>query len=352
MPTSRYYVDIASRHQVYLERLKAGYINNYEREIRKIDRAIRGLIQELKVESMNELTRKQFSELLREMRETQLVVYQNHTGKLIDDLSQLATAEAAFELQAFRRVARGRQFREAANAWSMAINNPIQATGEMLDPFVRGLTTRQAARIEREMRISRSQGRTISQTVTAIRGTKRNHYRDGVIQKNWNDARTVVRTATQHVSSQGRMATWQANRDVLEEYQWVSTLDGVTSDTCMGLDGQVFRIGRGPLPPIHPNCRSTTVPFFRDGVDLFDTDATRSSETGPVKSDMTYYEWLKTQPKNFQDDAIGPVRAKLLREGGLSATQFRDLSLDKNFKPLTLNQMRDLNPHAFEMANI
>jgi len=34
-----------------------------------------------------------------------------------------------------------------------------------------------------------------------------------------------------------------------------------------------------------------------------------------VPADMTYYEWLKTQPKEFQDDVLGKTRGKLFREG-------------------------------------
>jgi len=60
-----------------------------------------------------------------------------------------------------------------------------------------------------------------------------------------------------------------------------------------------------------------------------------------VPADMTYYEWLKTQPKEFQNDAIGPTRAKLLRDGGLDVEKFAKLNLGRDFTPLTLAQMRE-----------
>jgi hypothetical protein len=89
---------------------------------------------------------------------------------------------------------------------------------------------------------------------------------------------------------------------------------------------------------------------------LFSEGATRASigDSGPqqVRADQSYYEWLKQQPAAFQDKAIGPVRAKLFREGGLSIERFSELQLDRNFAPLTLAQMRALEPLAFERAGV
>lgn len=84
--------------------------------------------------------------------------------------------------------------------------------------------------------------------------------------------------------------------------------------------------------------------------------ATRVSvgEDGPqqVRADLSYYEWLKQQPAAFQDKAIGPIRGKLFREGGLSVERFAELQLDRNFAPLTLEQMKMLERLAFERAGL
>ena len=349
---SRYYIDVATRHQVYLERYKQGLIQNYEEVIRKLDKDISGLLSRVESDNLRDMTRKDYTQLLRDLRVLQLGVYTEHTNSLLEGLEEFSGEEADFEVEAITSATANASVNAAAGVWKAALDEPIQATGELLDPFLKGLNNRQVLRIENQLRISRAQGMTISQTVRAIRGTKKNKYRDGVLGKNWGDARTVVRTATQHVSSQARTTTWLANDDLIEEYQWVSTLDGVTSKVCRSLDTQVFKVGEGPLPPIHPNCRSTHVPYFRDTVELFSEDATRSAEFGPVKADTSYYQWLKRQPYEFQKDAIGPVRAKLLKEGGLSAEEFADLQLDKNFQPLTLDEMRELKPNAFEQAGI
>jgi hypothetical protein len=53
-----------------------------------------------------------------------------------------------------------------------------------------------------------------------------------------------------------------------------------------------------------------------------------------------------------QDSIIGPTRGKLLRKGGLSSQRFAELQLSKNYKPLTLDEMKKLEPVAFEKAGI
>lgn len=349
---SNYYIDIATRHQVYLERLKAGLADDYDKVITGVNKDITTVLARLEGDKLADLSRKQFNDLLTDLRTTQLEAYTDQTNLLVADLKELAGDEVTFEIEAISKAASVKQVKAAVKVWKTVQRQPLQSSGQLLDPFLEELTGRQILRIKNQLRISRAQGMTIGQTVRAIRGTKANNYTDGVLGKNWSDARTVIRTATQHVSSQARTATWMANDDLIKEYQWVSTLDGETSTTCRTLDTHVFKLGEGPLPPIHPNCRSTHVPYFRETVELFSEDATRSAEFGPVKANVSYYDWLKRQPTAFQNDAIGITRGKLLRGGGLSSEKFADLQLNKNFESLTLLQMRELKPNAFERAGI
>jgi SPP1 gp7 family putative phage head morphogenesis protein len=49
-----------------------------------------------------------------------------------------------------------------------------------------------------------------------------------------------------------------------KKYRYVATLDSRTSSICAALDGREFEYGKGPMPPQHFNCRSTTVPIDYD----------------------------------------------------------------------------------------
>lgn len=343
---------INTRHQVYLERLKSHYVGNYSSVLKEIDKAIREILGGLNSETLSDLKEKEFRALLRRLRTQQGKLSQEFTDRFLQDLKKLAPEEVAFEISAMTSVTNDKLVLNAADGFAYAMNHPIQATGDLLEDFVSDLSKRNIARIERAIRVGRAQGKTISQMVYDIRGRKKFNYKDGILQKNWNDARTVVRTSTQHISQSARSATWEANSNVVDGYQVVATLDSSTSKICRSLDGQRFKVNKGPLPPFHPNCRTTTVPTFKSGVDIFEFDVTRASANGQVNAKLSYYDWLKQQPKSFQDDAIGPVYGKLFRDGGLSTERFADLQLDRNFNPLTLEQMRKLQPNAFERAGI
>lgn len=79
----------------------------------------------------------------------------------------------------------------------------------------------------------------------------------------------------------------------VEEFKFLATLDSHTSDICRATDGKVFdqrdyQIGVN-APPLHPRCRSVTIPYFED------LDGMRASrvdgEYKLVPDTMTYEEW-------------------------------------------------------------
>lgn len=149
-------------------------------------------------------------------------------------------------------------------------------------------------------------------------------------------------------------STWKGNDNLVKGYRWISTLDGNTTATPIAGPARVQ--GRA-MPPAHAHCRSTVVPVvatFRElGIDIPEPPKTsRASIRGQVPAEQSYYDWLKRQPAEFQDEALGITRAQLLRKGGLSAEEFARLPLGKNFEPLTLAQMRERAPLVFKRAGL
>jgi SPP1 gp7 family putative phage head morphogenesis protein len=117
---------------------------------------------------------------------------------------------------------------------------------------------------------------------------------------------SLVRTSINQVANSASQQVYEANQDITKKYRYVATLDSRTSSICAALDGQEFPYGRGPMPPQHFNCRSTTVPIIDPDILPPSTIAKRASADGPVPINTSYGQWLKDQPLKTQQDVLGP----------------------------------------------
>lgn len=126
---------------------------------------------------------------------------------------------------------------------------------------------------------------------------------------------TIIRTSINQVQNQASQAVYAANSKVAPKYEYVATLDSRTSPICQRLDGKKFEYNKGPTPPQHFNCRSTTVPV----VDFNSLQKkyprlekppktaldTRPSATGRVPQNVSYGDWLLNQKKELQVKTLG-----------------------------------------------
>lgn len=83
------------------------------------------------------------------------------------------------------------------------------------------------------------------------------------------NALRLVRTEFNHLSNQAALAEYKANG--VKKYKFVAAIDNRTCSVCHELNGKVFNIDEARVgvnfPPIHPNCRSVTVPVIDWGDD-------------------------------------------------------------------------------------
>lgn len=340
---SRSLTNVATRHQVLLERLKSGKTKDYLKVARKFEQDIIAKAASLGVDSLDQLTKKEFNALLSYVTKLNKKYQKAIVKDLTKDLKRLAKDDAVFERDTINSFVAGANASSAANvAYAAALSSPISATGDLLDPFIKGWSRTRINQVNGALRKGYKEGQTLSQITQVIRGTRANNFRDGLTNLQTRQAQAVIRTAVQHVSATARLQTWEQNSDIIVGYKWRSTLDGRTTQVCRSLDGREFKIGKGPMPPIHVNCRST-FSYVTDpklGLSDLDDEGTRAAKGGPVSAKTTYYDWLKKQPRSFQNAAIGKQRATWLNDGRLNSDQFAKLNLDRNFKPLTLKQMR------------
>lgn len=102
-------------------------------------------------------------------------------------------------------------------------------------------------------------------------------------------AERLIRTETNHLHNEADRVAYAAAG--VEQYEFMAVLDARTSDLCAELDGEHFKLKDARpgtnYPPMHPNCRSTTVEWDPD-------DALDWLNSGvPMPKRMTYEEWAE-----------------------------------------------------------
>lgn len=71
----------------------------------------------------------------------------------------------------------------------------------------------------------------------------------------------IARTETTRMSSLGSIKNY-ADGDV-DDYSWLATPGDRTCPICNGLNGQIFEVGNGPVPPAHSLCRCSVMPVVK-----------------------------------------------------------------------------------------
>ena len=211
-------------------------------------------------------------------------------------------------------------FRGIANTSAQKFRLVVQ------DGLLTGLSTDKIARqiIGRQGGMNFAAGQKISARAMALAGGEK-----GTRLAN-HQIMSLVRTSVNQVSNTASQETYKANSAITKKYRYVATLDSRTTLLCASKDGKLFDYEEGPMPPLHFNCRSTTVPVIDwDGLEkdygIVAPDkiegvgqAKRASKDGPVPANEKYGDWLyskrvkegsKVLPGSEQIDALGYDKA-------------------------------------------
>tara|TARA_B100001094_G_scaffold38480_1_gene32845 strand:+ start:392 stop:1582 length:1191 start_codon:yes stop_codon:yes gene_type:complete len=154
----------------------------------------------------------------------------------------------------------------------------------------------------------------------------------------------LMRTSINQVANSASQQTYEANQDITKKYRYTATLDTKTSAICRSLDGQEFEYGKGPVPPQHFNCRSTTVPIVDYEALGFTPPkpGKRAAKGGMVPADQSYGQWLNNQSKETKADVLGPEKVpyfnRLVKKYGSTDAIRKFVSEDGS--ELTLEQLR------------
>lgn len=231
-------------------------------------------------------------------------------------------------------------------------------------------------------------GDTPERVAAKVVGTRSLQGADGATRDAQVALAVVTRSAVMHYADVARDLFYGANTDVLTDVeQFVAVLDGRTTMLCRGLDGQTFKRGKGPHPPLHLNCRSMRIGFLdwkklgsrklRGGFEaqwfkIFRTEFGASelspehlpprlreryarwtakrlkTVVGGLPEAEVYQSWLLKQPARVQNDVLGKVRADLFRKGGLTLNKFVDYAGTR----YSLADLARMHPSAFRRAGL
>lgn len=295
-------------------------------------------------------------------------VYKNIDDLYIESFKSLAVEDAEFIASAINEDLTGNLIMEQpsnSRLWAAITQNPLYFPDNANSPYVdftkmvKSLGDK-SAQVASTISNAYFAGQTVQETVSQIVGTRKAKYKDGMIDKSRRDAEMVVRTATNHVTTQAKRRLFEDNSDIVYGYRIVATIDTRTSNICKYWDGKVIKYTARvqPLPPFHPNCRTTTVPEIY-GDKLSDSAATRAvnfkargdvkaGTVGQVSAQQDYFDVLKRQSAGQQNLALGEARAKIFRNAGLTKEEFRQALADNMGRPLTLTEMAQQNKKILE----
>lgn len=189
--------------------------------------------------------------------------------------------------------------------------------GQVVEKAFRGIATDQAERFSQVVRNGLLTGeptpaiakRLIGNLQLGETGSVKQIMQKGgqLTQATDNQVMTLVRTSVNQVANATSQQVYEANQDITQKYRYVATLDARTSSICRALDGREFEYGKGPTPPQHFNCRSTTVPVIDYKALGFEPPppGKRASMDGPVPADTSYGQWLAKQDAATKAEVLG-----------------------------------------------
>ena len=138
------------------------------------------------------------------------------------------------------------------------------------------------------------------------------------METKFSNAERLARTEMNHICNDATKDAYRETPEILQQYKILATLDNRTSEICQEQDGKVYKMSEWQegvtAPPFHPNCRTTTVPYF-DDVDYFQMERIATDySTGQayyVPNNMSYKEWRASLTEK-QDKAF--INNKKARE--------------------------------------
>lgn len=401
--------DALVRHQIDIERLKKGTANKYVKLLRKADAA---MVEELRrrLDNFGETGPaaarkvKSLNKLIDAVVAGRRSVWRDLQNQINAEMVEIGRMEAAVSNELLIESVGLEEFQPdvlPASVIGVAVAANVYQ-GRTTAAHLKDLEMRERSILQRAIRQGVFDGLTPAAIVTGVRGSRGFGMTDGQMQATRRALGTLVATAVNAATTQGREMQFD-DSDAVSGLVWTSVLDGRTTLICQSRDGFGVPLGPsfppeipilnpiGARPPAHYNCRSFMEATLRDvgvvkphRVTVTDTRTNRrrvidfraaakenagarwsglterqrrrlirveanqwaAVNIGTVAPQTNYPTWLRRQSASFQDSVLGPTRGLLFRNGGLQIENF----IDQTGRTLTLEQLQAAHPNAFRRA--
>ena len=140
----------------------------------------------------------------------------------------------------------------------------VLPNGDVVAKAFRGLTERTADRFAHTVRQGLLEGRSLQTIQRELIGTLDFNPRSkgGVVTSLSNaQTKTLVKTTVNQLSTEISRKSYQINPKIVRRWEYSAVHDQKTSAICRALDGKRYKVGEGPYPPQHFNCRSVDIPI-------------------------------------------------------------------------------------------
>lgn len=196
--------------------------------------------------------------------------------------------------------------------------------------------------------------KTIKNEITQmiIRGESSNKVAKRIEEKMDSSYKNSIRLVqTEHAYCMNEASKYTYDDLDIDKYEFLATLDIRTCNDCAKLDGKVFNtkdaITGLNYPPMHPNDRCTTVPYYEDDEDDEKDTRFARDEDGKrieVPANMKYEEWAKKYiNKNYENHSNieEAIKEEFKKKNNVKAPKTNKGSKQKTTKTKTTKKKKE-----------
>lgn len=136
------------------------------------------------------------------------------------------------------------------------------------------------------------------------------------------DAYRLLHTEYSYLAENASQKAYE--EDEVPAYKYLATLDSRTCGVCGKLDGKIVKMGDGKfgvnMPPLHPLCRCTTVPYYEELDEIVTRIArNKDGENIEVPYDMSYEEWKEKYAfPLYSESELGTFKKRLMADDNVN----------------------------------